>query len=795
MPHCSAARKMVSLCQVAFISLCMTNITEAAAQEAKVLPVEAGLRMRYVSEYAPVSFSGDGKWLAYAARDNAQIAGFSPEEFERTGIPTYGSGANIYVVALATGEVRNLTQQSDNWLPTWSPDGRLLAFLSDRDGSGQARLWLWDAKADQLRRASEKNIRGAKIVWLLDSSGVIVGIAPDGRASEQRNSQSPPADSLQNRSDKTSGMPGSTVKLYQADLVPKGSSEPGSAAPWNLDRYLADLAFVDLRHGDQLKIIVRGGRISTFSLSPDGAQVAYTIPKRFERSGSQQILFDLRLVSTRDNQQRALASDIHLNIGGDAFRWSPDGLWIAFIAGGMEETRLDCYAIELATGRLHNLTTFSPSAAAARSSLPIWDSARHVYFLIRGELWRATIGQSQAAPLFAVSTIQIKQLVAQPENTLWSPDAGKSTIVLAHDTVTGHDGFYRIDLNTGLAAGLAESGHCYTCAVRQSSVWVAPDGQSVAFTREDAGTPSDLWIADSRMTGLRRLTTLNPQLSGIDMGQTRLVDWLGADGQKLRGTLLLPPHYDEGVRYPLIVWVYGGASGSNYLDTFGIAGTGPFNMQFLATRGYAILFPDAPQALGTPMSDLAKTVLPGINELVRLGVADPDHVGVMGHSYGGYSTLSLIVQTKRFAAAVEADGMGDLIGSYGGMDAAGSAYGTATEEHGQGLMGGTPWQFRDRYIENSPVSYLDRVSTPLLIVQGDADSFVPSFLADQVFVGLRRLGREAVYAKYHGENHDPGVWTYANQVDLSYRIIDWFDNHLKVSANKKSDTSTVNRTR
>ena len=203
------------------------------------------------------------------------------------------------------------------------------------------------------------------------------------------------------------------------------------------------------------------------------------------------------------------------------------------------------------------------------------------------------------------------------------------------------------------------------------------------------------------------------------------------------------------------------------------------------------LFPDAPQSLGTPMLDLAKTVLPGINEIVNMGIADPDRVGVMGQSYGGYSTLSMIAQSKRFSAAIAIAGMGDLIGSYGEMDAAGSAFGTSVAEHGQDLMEGSPWQFRDRYIENSPLFFLDRVSTPLLIVHGDADMFVQPFLADEVFVGLRRLGRQVTYAKYHGEGHDPMFWSYANQVDLCHRLIDWFERHLKSDISMEDKVSAL----
>ena len=145
--------------------------------------------------------------------------------------------------------------------------------------------------------------------------------------------------------------------------------------------------------------------------------------------------------------------------------------------------------------------------------------------------------------------------------------------------------------------------------------------------------------------------------------------------------------------------------------------------------------------------------------------------------------MSLVVQTKRFKAAIVEDGTGDLIASYGQMNKDGAAFGTSLAEHGQQLMGGTPWEFRDRYIENSPIFYLDRVETPLLILHGAEDRTVAPFLGDEIFVGLRRLGKEVAYAKYEGEGHSPTYWSYSNQVDFCNRVIAWFDGHLKKPEN------------
>jgi dipeptidyl aminopeptidase/acylaminoacyl peptidase len=154
----------------------------------------------------------------------------------------------------------------------------------------------------------------------------------------------------------------------------------------------------------------------------------------------------------------------------------------------------------------------------------------------------------------------------------------------------------------------------------------------------------------------------------------------------------------------------------------------------------------------------------------------------MGHSYGGYSTLALIAQSSLFKAAVMRAGMGDLISGYGQLGPDGTNGGIAWSESGQGRMGGSPWEFRERYLGNSPIFSLDRIKTPLLIIHGEQDVAVPVFLADQVFTGLRRLGRAVTYVRYAGEGHWEGDWSYANQVDVLNRQIAWFNRHLKVAA-------------
>jgi dipeptidyl aminopeptidase/acylaminoacyl peptidase len=166
-----------------------------------------------------------------------------------------------------------------------------------------------------------------------------------------------------------------------------------------------------------------------------------------------------------------------------------------------------------------------------------------------------------------------------------------------------------------------------------------------------------------------------------------------------------------------------------------------------------------------------------VNQLVELGIADPERVGVMGNSYGGYCTLGLLVQTGRFRAAVANAGFYDLVSAYITMDPTGISRWLGWAESGQGRMGGSLWEKRNAYIENSPLYYLDRVTTPVLLTCGSED-MVPPAQAAGVFVGLRRLGKEAELREYEGEGHWTGMWSEPAYRDLAERVPAWLDEHL-----------------
>jgi dipeptidyl aminopeptidase/acylaminoacyl peptidase len=768
---------------IVFICSRMVTLSVQAVHEQDALPIEEVLRSRNFAPGSPTRFSLDGKWLAYTVIEGRNNFSSDSDMWLRTGVPWYGKGGQIYVLNVAsdkTTEIKITSAETDNWLPTWSPNSRYLAFFSDRDGSGQAKAWIWDSELNRLRKIADVKVRGDRIEWSKDGRNILFTTIPrDLTLDQYLNRVSVSVHDA--KSTVANDAPAATITLYESRVDQSGGRGLATSDPWNLGEKLRDLVLLDTESGE-VRTLVRNRKIAAYQLSPDGSRIAYTVPTRFEKPGSQQILFDLDVVMIGTGQSRIAGSDIRLDHDGAAFSWSPDGTRLSFRGGGPAELAGDCYLVDLGDGGTHNLSMFPPSKTgdSPGAAEPVWDATgSEIYFIRDGNLWRADLDQERSSLVAQIPSHRITELIAPSLGFLWTVGRGRSTIVLAHDEVGKQDGFYEIDLTTGQSTRLLEKGQCYSCISEQPHVAVSGDDRRAAYLVEDAGHCSDLWLSDSTFGEPRRLTHVNPELDRYRMGKAQLIDWLNDDGEPLQGALLLPADYKKGERYPLIVWVYGGNSVSDHFDHFGLAYPGPFNMQLFASRGYAVLLPDAPSHLGTPMLDVAKSVLPGVNKAIELGIADPDHLGIMGHSNGGYSTVALMVQTKRFKAAMEVAGMADLLGLYGEMDKDGTAFGIPIIEHGQDALGGTPWEFRERYAENSPFFYLDRVETPLLVVQGAEDTGVAPFLGDQIFTALRRLGKEVTYAKYSGEEHDPSDWSYANQLDFCTRMIAWFDSHLK----------------
>jgi dipeptidyl aminopeptidase/acylaminoacyl peptidase len=293
------------------------------------------------------------------------------------------------------------------------------------------------------------------------------------------------------------------------------------------------------------------------------------------------------------------------------------------------------------------------------------------------------------------------------------------------------------------------------------------------------------------LRGEHRTTLLevNPGAGEIAIPERRLISYRSTDGDSLKAVAVLPIGYVPGKRYPVVTWVYAGdvyaTVNDGWVGTVSPLATGAFNLLQFPSRGYVLLFPSIPLApsggVGTDMrEEIAGGVLPAVDKLVELGIADPARISVMGQSFGGYSTLSLITSTRRFRTAIAFSSLADYISMYGTFRFwdryhADSHLALATPkmaEAGQDRLGSTPWGNLGRYLKDSPLFYVDRVTTPVLLVQGDQND-MPIENVEEFFTALHRLGKRARFVRYWGEGHV--LYSPANIRDMWQQVFEWLD--------------------
>ena len=776
----STRRLLITFC-LTFCYLLLTDSSGLGQKQLAPLPVKEALKTLNLSMFTPLDVSPDGKVVAYVLQDTNRKARTkaprSAQDLERYGIPSRADYCDIWITETATGISKNLTRgQGTSWAPVWSPNGKYLAFYSDR--GGLPALWVWERISGTMRNASNAIVRTrtetAVPRWTPDSKKLVIRVLPKGMTISDVEARNKTAIEI-NSSKDASKEPGSTVILFSSTAINSAQNKKEKPSTEVAAR-AADLAVVDIET-KQTKYIASRVVTDGYWLSPDGTNVAILNFKRRVSESNLQSLFDLLVISLIDGRSRTLVKDF----GSDLLipvSWSPDGKFLAYMTAGPTANN-DCWIVPSSGGAPRNVTPNQhprfDSTCLYRG--PLWDAnGKNIYLLSSTAVWRTSIANPRVEQIATIPGRSLRHIVSQNGRTTWTPKA-ETIIVVTRADQSRQEGFYEINLSTGKHEKLLEENKSYGF-VPPLRIAVSADQQRLVYTSQSANEPEDIWTTDTVQFSPKRVTHVNPVFDRYVMGESRLIEWQTLNGQLVHGALLLPAGYTPGNRYPLIVYQYPGSMWSTHGNLFGF---NPFsstveNWQFFATRGYAVLLADVPARPETYMRDIAAAILPAIDKVIELGICDPERVGITGQSNGGYGVLSLIVQSNRFKAAVDRMGPGNLISQYTQMSETGASVYTAEMVQ---RTGGSLWEKRDKFIENSPIFFFDKVQTPLLIIQGTADRQVMAARSDEVFVSLRFLGKEVEYARYLGESHGVSDWTFANQVDYLNRVITWFDRWLK----------------
>ncbi len=292
-----------------------------------------------------------------------------------------------------------------------------------------------------------------------------------------------------------------------------------------------------------------------------------------------------------------------------------------------------------------------------------------------------------------------------------------------------------------------------------------------------AGTPQRVHRLDLQRNRPELLHDTAPgSYANVRFGQIEPWSFTNTDGDEIEGRYYLPPDFDPDQRYPLIVYYYGGTTPVSRQFT----GRYPFNLW--AAKGYVVyvLQPRGTIGYGQRFSALhvnawgkytADDIIEGTEKFVAAhDFVDPERIGNIGASYGGFMTMHLATLTDIYAASISHAGISALT-SYWGQGWWGYGY------SGIASRGSFPWNNEELYVGQSPVYSADQITTPLLLVTGDSDTNVPPGESHNMFTALKLLGREVELVEFPGEDH----WILDREQRYIWwdTMLAWFDKHLK----------------
>jgi len=618
--------------------------------------------------------------------------------------------------------LRRFTRGKQDQQPRWSPDGQWLAFVSNRDDE-RGQIYLISVNGGEARQLTNHPNGASDPAW-----------SPDGR--------------------------------YIAFLAPVNADEQaredaGDSPPPPADAWEARRAREQRQHDEELRTDPR-----VITKLPYRSGTSY-----FDDRRRHIYVVEVNDDDTPATPRRLTSGDLHYS----APVWMPDGLALLSTATRDPEADslfayYDVVRIPLDGSRPQPLTSAGFSYFDPKPS----PDGRQIAFLRLNEA--RLLGEGRRVAIIPATGGEPHDLTAHTDLNVeqfhWQPD-GQGVLFSA--AWRGHAHVYQIGLP---GTPTYRNGMTLVGGMRIVSEFdVGRDG-SIAFIAGSADNPCDLFwrSADGQE---HRLTRINEHL----LSQRIIVPieemlYLAPDGSEVQGWTLHPPDFDPARRYPLAVYIHGGPHimwGPGFRSMW-------HEWQVAAARGYVVFFcnPRGSEGYGELWRDAirgnwgeadAPDILAGIDALVARGYIDPNRIGVTGGSYGGYMTAWLIGHDDRFACAVAARGVYNLLTQHSTSDA---------HELIEIEFGGFPWELYEELWDHSPLAHAHKIKTPLLLLHSELDYRVPISEAEQLFAILRRQKKVVELVRYPREGHElTRSGEPRHRADHMRRTLEWFDRYLR----------------
>ena len=512
------------------------------------------------------------------------------------------------------------------------------------------------------------------------------------------------------------------------------------------------------------------------TLSDDGrvalavTNVPYAIAQMWGEGGSDVILIDAS-TGKRTRVATKLGFGAQLSPGGKYVTWFDDGRWHSYavatgktvdMTGSLTGVRFDDEEHDSpSTPGPHGLAgwTRDDKSVLAYSKYDVWD------------LDPAGVRPPRVVTdsLGAKSHLEFRVVDLDPEDRFIDPSA--PLLLRAFDTKSKASGVYRDRVDAAASPPVRVT----MADAAFGNLQKARKAPQILVTRSTVSDFPNLWTGPT-LDQLTKISDANPQQSNYLWPTVELVDWISNEGVPLQGLLYKPEGFDASRKYPMVVYYYERLSDGLH-QYHAPTGRNVVNPSVYTSLGYLVFFPDIVYKPGWPGPSAVAAIVPGVQSLIARGFVNPKAVGIAGQSWGGYQSAYVITQTSLFAAAVPNAPVANMTSAYGGIRWESGLARPFQYEKTQSRIGGSLWEYPVRFIENSPLFHLDRVTTPVLFMHNDADGAVPWYQGIELFVGLRRLGKEVYMVNYNGDGHNPRKR--ANQKDIDMRMQQFFANKLK----------------
>ena len=689
--------------------------------------------------------------------------------------------------AFATAQVKHtptieesLSLKSLGGSPKISPDGRCIAYevqeTNWKDNEYVHQLWLINVETGKTFQLTRGKKSAGRAEWSPDGRWISFVTEREPSAVEPAPTPEPPKQVPEEKKDEKKEEPKEGDKGKPAGTQIWLISPEGGEA-WQLTKSETDVG--DYHWSKDSKFIAFSADAPEAKASKDRKE-KYSDYEVFEKDYRQAQLWSVNVTEAEKNylpiDAKRLITDASMNTTG--FAWSPDSTQIAlsatanpFLSYRGDE---DIYLLELSNNAVHKIVAlpgpdgnpvFSPDGKQLAFQTAL---AEPYFYYTNGHIAVVDLATVLAKP--ATAPGDVRDLSAKFDEDSYLIDWGPDAIYFGAEQKTNVH-LFRINPQTDEISRITSPD---TLLMEDGSF--ARDFQTLAMVMEDSSHVSELYVSRLSPFAPQKLTDFTAQVKDWNLGTSEVISWKSQDGALIEGILRKPADYDPNRKYPLLVHIHGGPTGTSRPTLSAVSYAYPIQ-QFLA-KGALVLEPNYRGSAGYGAKFRALNVrnlgvgdmwdvMSGVDYLIGKGIVDPGRMGSMGWSEGGYISSFLTTHTDRFKAISEGAGISDWMTYYVNTDIT-----PFTRQY----LHATPWQDPEIYAKTSPISTIKQAKTPTLIQQGSNDKRVPVPDSYELYRGLRDQGVESRMVLYSGFGH--GIDKPKSQKALLQSNLDWFNHYL-----------------